>query len=243
MGSSRLPGKVLATIGEHPMIRYVLLRARQSMVDATVLATSTHEEDDVLANVVESLGFQVVRGSLEDVLDRFHKAAVVTSADVVVRLTGDCPLVDPEQIDRCIAMFQTGKYDYVSNAYPTSTFPDGLDTEVMSAKMLELAWREADKPSEREHVTSFIWSRPDRFRLGSVYSLQDFSHLRWTVDESRDLVFIRELFSKLDPDKARMADVLELLKRNPYLLEINTEIERNEGYRRSLAQDAEKGSA
>ncbi len=241
MGSSRLPGKVLATIGGHPMIRHVLFRASQSMADAIVLATSTHKEDDALAKAVESMGFQVVRGSLEDVLDRFHKTAVATSADVVVRLTGDCPLVDPEQIDRCIGMFRTGNYDYVSNAYPKATFPDGLDTEVMSAKVLELAWREADKPSEREHVTSFIWNRPERFRLGSVHSPQDFSHLRWTVDESRDLVFVRELYSMLDPDTARMADVLELLKRNPDLLEINREIERNEGYRRSLAQDVENG--
>jgi len=238
MGSTRLPGKVLAPLAGLPMIGHVLRRAAQSGVAQTMLVTSVDPGDDALAAVGSDLGFPVYRGSQCDVLDRYFQAAKQVEADVVVRVTGDCPLVDPELIDRCLAAFATGRYDYVSTAYPTPSWPDGLDVEAASAAALGAAWREAGKPSEREHVMPFIWTRPQRFRLGQVASETNLSHLRWTVDEPADLAFMRELFSRIDPATVRARDVLTLLAARPDLAGVNAGIARNEGYRKSLLLDA-----
>jgi spore coat polysaccharide biosynthesis protein SpsF len=126
----------------------------------------------------------------------------------------------------------------VSNAYPAPSYPDGLDVEVVSFPALERAWREARKPSEREHVTPYVWNHPELFRPGRRAHATDLSHLRWTVDEERDLAFMREVFARIDPDAARLRDVLALLEREPELARINSGIGRNEGYRKSLRQDA-----
>lgn len=238
LGSTRLPGKVLAPIAGRPMIGHVLRRAAQGAVQDTVLATSAEPGDDALAAAVAAMGFAVRRGSLEDVLDRYYRAARDLHADVVVRVTGDCPLVDPEVLDLCLETFAAGGYDYVSNAYPAPSYPDGLDVEVVSFPALERAWREARKPSEREHVTPYVWNHPELFRLGRRAHATDLSHLRWTVDEERDLAFMREVFARIDPDAARLRDVLALLEREPELARINSGIGRNEGYRKSLRQDA-----
>ena len=189
------------------------------------------------------MGFSVFRGSLSDVLDRYRQAAVVHKADVIVRVTGDCPLVDPEVIDRCLAAFAQGAFDYVSNAYPTASYPDGLDTEVFSRQALERAWVEAAKPSEREHVTPYLWNHPQRFRLGAVACQEDLSGLRLTVDEPADMDFMRELLAGLDPLAARLPDILGLLRSRPDMLSINAGIQRNEGYRQSLREDAAAGRA
>lgn len=236
--STRLPGKVLAPIAGRPMIEHVLRRAAQSSARDTVLVTSTEPGDDALATAVRGMGFSVRRGSLNDVLDRYYQAARDLAADVIVRVTGDCPLADPEVIDLCLETFAGGNYDYVSNAYPAPSFPDGLDVEVVSFAALARAWNEARKPSEREHVTPYVWNHPELFRLGRRASDIDLSHLRWTVDEERDLRFMREVFARIDPDRARLRDVLDLLARAPELAGINSGIRRNEGYQKSLLQDA-----
>lgn len=236
--SSRLPGKVSLPLAGRAMILHVLDRAGMSDADMTVLATSSDPSDDSLAKLVREAGYPVYRGSLNDVLDRFHKAAVKHEAGIVVRITGDCPLVDPDMINRCLTLHQEENCDYVSTAYPNPSFPDGLDVEVMSAKVLETAWEKARKPSEREHVTPYIWSNPELFRIKCVVSPVDLSHMRWTVDEPRDMEFMRHIFALIDPVSARMEDVLAIIKANPEIQDINNGIIRNEGYLISLKKEA-----
>jgi spore coat polysaccharide biosynthesis protein SpsF len=201
MSSSRLPGKVLAPVLGQPMIARQVERLRRCRrLDRLVVATSDRPEDDELARACAGLGLEVHRGSLDDVLDRFHGAlAAFGPAETVVRMTADCPLADPALIDRVIgAHLETG-VDYTSNTPATRTFPHGLDVEVMRASVLETAWREARDPYEREHVTPFIYRHPERFRLGYVSDAPSLAHLRWTVDLPEDLAFVRYVYETLYP--------------------------------------------
>ena len=197
MGSARLPGKVLADIGGRPALAHVLERAAMIDPGATlVLAIPVAADDDVLVEVGTKAGALVVRGSADDVLDRFHLAAERTGADAIVRITGDCPLLDPAVSARVVARFRVGDVDYVSNAHPP-TYPDGYDTEVMASAALDAAWREAALPYEREHVTTFIWQRPDRFRCANVADEVDRSSWRLTLDTADDLANLRRLHQQL----------------------------------------------
>jgi glutamate-1-semialdehyde 2,1-aminomutase len=241
MSSTRLPGKILQTILGAPMLLRQIERVRQaSLCDALFVATSTSEADDSVAQLCESAGVACFRGSLDDVLDRYYRTALTTRPDHVVRLTGDCPLIDPEIIDAIIRFHVEGGFQYTSNTLELR-FPDGLDVEVMSFTALERAWREAKLPSEREHVTRYMYSVPGRLRTGSYVGTEDWSHLRWTVDELEDLEFVRRVYSALYPANPRFRthDILELLERQPELSHINSNLERNEGLRKSLAKDEE----
>lgn len=201
MSSTRLPGKVLRPVLGEPMIsRQVERLARCTRIDQLVVATSDRPDDDILAAHVDSLGLPVFRGSLNDVLDRFHGALTAFGpADTMVRMTADCPLADPVLIDRVIAAHLDSGADYTSNTPPVRTFPHGLDVEVMAASVLDAAWREAVDPYEREHVTPFIYRRPERFTLGYVSDAPSLAHLRWTVDTPQDLDFVRHVYETLYP--------------------------------------------
>src|SRR5262245_37090128 len=165
VSSRRLPGKVLKPILGRPMLERQSERLRRAhRLDKLVVATSTDASDDAIAALCESLPLDCFRGALDDVLDRFYQAAKRYSADTVVRLTGDCPLADPSVIDELILLHESGGYDYTSNTL-TRSYPDGLDAEVAQMRCLEAAWHEAALPSEREHVTPFIYRDPERFRL------------------------------------------------------------------------------
>jgi spore coat polysaccharide biosynthesis protein SpsF len=215
----------------------VVERARSvPSVDLVLLATSDQPSDDVLADHCTSLNIPCFRGSQDDVLDRYYKAARHMEAEAVVRLTADCPLLDPTVIEKVIHTFQSGAFDYVSNALDP-TYPDGLDTEVFSFTALHRAWRGAKLQSEREHVTPYIWKHPTHFRLGSVKHNEDLSRLRWTVDEPEDLEFARCVYGYLGADRFRMADVLAILEEHPEVMRINTRFDRNEGYQKSLRED------
>ena len=246
-GSTRLPAKVLVDIVGKPMVQRVIERVKAAtLLDKVILATTVEERDTQLANLARSLGTEVFRGSVDDVLDRYYQAANLFGADVVVRVTADCPLMDPSIIDRAVSTFLEGDCDYVSTAYPVSTFPDGLDTEVFSFEALEKAWEDASLKSEREHVTPYIWKNPQIFRLKRVVNSEDLSAMRWTVDEERDLEFIREVYRHLDDGTGRifgMNEVLSLLERHPELLEINQGIQRNEGYQKSRREDRQAAPA
>lgn len=197
MGSSRLPGKSLADIAGRPMIAHVLERAAASPgVDHVVMATSARPVDDPLAAAAGRLGFDVFRGSEDDVLDRFHGAAEMAGAGAVVRLTADNPLNDPATVGALIDLFFDDSADYASNVNPRS-YPKGLDAEVVTLAALESAWREAEDPYEREHVTPFFYRRPERFRLANLRDSVDRSSWRWTVDEPADLEFARHVYSRL----------------------------------------------
>ena len=206
MGSTRFPGKVLADLGGRPALAHVLERA--ALIDGTaalVLAIPLDKADDDLAAAGERAGVIVVRGSTEDVLDRFRGAATAVRAEAVVRITADCPLLDPAVASRVVTRFARGDCDYVSNVHPP-TFPDGYDTEVVSAQVLDTAWREARDPYDREHVTTFIWQRPGRFRCANVADDVDRSSWRLTLDTADDLEHLRRIHRRL---RARDAFGLE----------------------------------
>lgn len=237
--SSRLPAKVLRPLLGVPMILRQIERIRRaSKIGRLVLVTSTDPSDDQLAALCAEQGVDCHRGSLNDVLDRFYQAASRFGAANIVRLTGDCPLTDPDVIDRTIDAFLQGDYDYLSNALHPS-FPDGLDVEVCRFETLATAWREAVLPSQREHVMPFIYQHPERFRIGYYRHTQDLSHLRWTVDQPADFAFVEAVYERLYPAKPDfgMQDVLTLLENEPGLLDLNRQIPRNEGFVLSQAQD------
>jgi spore coat polysaccharide biosynthesis protein SpsF len=217
MSSTRLPGKVMAPVLGEPMIgRQVERLRRAKRLDALVVATSDQPDDDGLAAYCEGLGLPVYRGSLPDVLDRFHHAALAFGpASTVVRMTADCPLADWTLVDRVIETQAAGGFDYANNTSPERTFPHGLDVEAMRAGALAQAWREASDPYEREHVTPFLYRRPERYRLGSVVSDRPASELRWTVDTAQDLAFVREVYAALYPqDPAFGSEAIRALPRN-----------------------------
>ena len=236
MGSSRLPGKILKDINGHTMLWHVVQRAKAvNGIHDVVVATSDKTEDTVVAAACKKLDVACFRGSETDVLDRYYKAASFFCADAIVRLTGDCPLLDVAVIDEVIAAFVVGDYDYVSNRMEL-TYPDGLDTEIFSFPSLEKAWHESLLPSEREHVTPYIYTHPEIFALGNVRYKEDLSALRWTVDEEQDLEFARNVFSYLGNDCFGMDKILEVLRTHPEITEINKSIPANFGYRKILQQ-------
>lgn len=237
LGSRRLPGKVLADLEGKPMLARQFERlARCKTLDQLLLATTTEPSDEPVAALASSLGLATYRGSLDDVLDRYYQAAKAARAGTVVRITADCPLIDPVVSDDTVRLYRSGGLDYASTG---SLYPDGLDTEVFSFQALETAWREARLASEREHVTPFIYKNPDRFRIKTMTPERDLSAQRWTVDEPADLEFVRQVYRRLYRPGGvfLMKDVLELLEREPGLRALNEGIGRNEGYAKSLAED------
>jgi len=195
-----------------------------------IVATSDHKEDDAIELLCRKLGVDCFRGSLNDVLARNYQCAVTHSPRHVVRLTGDCPLTEPAIIDDVVRFHLEGDYDYTGNTFP-STWPDGMDVEVVRFECLAEAYGEAELPSEREHVLPFIHQRPERYRLGNLTQEEDQSALRLVVDEPEDFELITEIYQRLYPQNQgfTLADILALLDENPALKEINRQFGRNEG--------------
>lgn len=244
MGSSRLPGKSLAEIEGRPMLWHVIQRVKRAkLVDRVVVATSTAPADDAIEKMCRESDVPCYRGSENDVLDRYYHAARAEKASQVVRITADCPLIDPEVIDRVVQRFQRGDLDYASNAM-VRTYPDGLDTEICSFLALERAWHEATKASEREHVTPYLRSEKCRTANVENSSTPVYRHCRWTVDEAEDLEFIRAVYKAFrGQDSFGMKDILRLIEKNPGLEKMNSEIVSNRGYYKSLFEDAQAAAA
>lgn len=239
MSSTRFAGKVLQPILGQPMLARQIERIRLSAtIDQVTVATSTDRADDAIANACADIHVTCFRGSLDDVLDRFYGAAESAGSDTIVRLTADCPLLDPDVIDATVRLFLSGEYDYVSNSLEP-TFPDGLDTEVFRRAALVQAHGEATKLSEREHVTSYIWGHPDKFRIGVLKNDRDLSAHRWTVDHPEDFELVTRIFEALYPANPvfRMKDILEFLGSHPEVLALNSERIRNEGFQKSILAD------
>ena len=238
MASTRLPGKVMADVVGKPLLYHVVKRAQQARTLGLVaVATTDRPADDRIAQYCAEIGVPCFRGNEEDVLDRYYHAAKHFGATVIVRLTADCPFLDPVIVDKVVRVFASGAYDFVSNTHPP-TYPDGLDTEVFRWEALERSWREARLRSEREHVTAYMWKHPELFRLANVENDVDLSALRWTVDEPQVLEFVRRAYSHLGVTPCfGLAEVLVLLREHPELAAVNVGIERNEGYQKSLRED------
>ena len=203
MGSTRLPGKVSKLILGKPMLVHQIERVKQSrFVDRVVVATTIKDEDDIIARMAQEAGVECFRGSESDVLDRYYQAAREAQADIVVRVTGDCPLSDPKVIDETIEYFLKNATD-VDYASKPSNYPEGLDMEIFSFSTLERAWKEAVKPSEREHVTPYVYNHPEMFRVRAWQSgVEDFSAMHWSVDTPEDFIFVTKIFENLYPQNS-----------------------------------------
>ncbi len=248
MGSTRLPSKVLKTVEGKPILWHVVERVGHSKnINGIIVATTYLDEDKKIIEVAKKLGVKSFAGSEDDVLDRYYQSAKKYNADVIVRITSDCPFVDPVIIDKTIEYFKNNDFDYVSTGHITgqehkSKYPDGLDTEVFSFSALKRAWEESKLASDREHVTPYIWRNKDLFKIGTIDNDKDLSYMRWTVDEEKDLRFVREIYKKLySSEKIFLTeDILTLLSREPNLIKINENIVRDEGYIKSLLNDNKK---
>ena len=222
MGSERLPGKILLDIQGQTMLERVVRRLQMaSSIDEVVVATTTDRADDATDEVGEQLGVRVVRGSEDDVLDRFRQAAIASRAETIVRVSADSPFVDPEVTNMVIDAYLSSGADYASNKLEPS-FPLGLDVEAFSRELLETTWNEAKQPYERSHVTLRMYSEPSDLKLKPVTMTPNRHTWRWTVDTSEDLRFAREVFKRFGGrNDFSWRDVVELIEREPELARIN----------------------
>lgn len=240
MGSSRLPGKVLMPIdGEKTVLFYVLNQLKFcKLVDKIVVATTNLEEDDILANHVQALGYDCFHGSPNDVLDRYYNCAKHFSFSTIIRVTSDNPLIDPQLIDLLVKEFSNNSFDYVSNSLER-TYPHGIEAEIFSFKSLETSWKEAALPSEREHVTPYIQKHPEKFSIHNIKQEKNYSHLRCTVDRINDIKLVKLIFSKIQKRPILISDIISLYDKEPELFELNKEYDLDEGYLKSLKEDEE----
>ena len=237
-GSTRLPNKVLAKIEDRPMIFYVINRAKKiKSVEQILLSTTKEKNDQVLLEIAEKSGIIGFAGDTNDVLNRDYQCALKVNAEPIIRITGDCPLLDPNTVEDMLQFFLKNNYDYVSNRI-TPTYPDGLDAEIYSFETLQKTAQEAKWSSERELVTTYITKNPKKFKIFNYKGKDDFSNLRWSIDQEEDLRFVREVYSKMKPKiDFSMTEMLELISKNPYLSEINKDIMRNEGHLKIYKND------
>ena len=230
MGSTRLPGKVLKKLNGISVLECLCDQLNYSrLLNDKIIAMTSNSEDDVIVNFCESKGIKCFRGSVNDVLDRYHKCAKKFSINTIIRITSDCPLMDPQVVDDVIDFYLKNSYDYVNNFYKR-TYPYGNDVEIFSLKVLEKVWEKATKPSEREHVTPYIYNNPDEFSLGWIENKENLSEFHWTVDRKEDLIFVQKIFKKISKRPILMKDIIDVIKEDPSLLEINKNTNPNEGY-------------
>lgn len=230
MSSTRLPGKVLKDINGKPMLAWVVERTRLAKkIDFVAIATTTDMADDAIESWCKESNTGCYRGSMFDVLDRFYQAAKLYAAEVVVRVTADCPVIDPQVIDETIDAFHANQADFAANRLPPPwgrTYPIGLDTEVCSFAALEKAWKEAKEAHEREHVMPYLYDISGRFKVYQLNTSPDYGALRWTVDTPADLEFMQALFELLpDANSFTWLDVLEVTRNHPELAGINADVQ------------------
>jgi spore coat polysaccharide biosynthesis protein SpsF len=245
MSSSRLPGKILADISGQPMLTRVFTRtSRAQTLDEVIFATTTDASDDPVAEYCDFSGIPFTRGSLFDVLDRYYQAALQAKADVVVRITADCPVIDPVLIDDVVNALLEDEYDFACNRLPppwSRTYPIGLDVEVCTFKVLKKAWKEAKEPQHREHAMPYFYEgvkltrqsrtletgvSPRGFKVALLHHTTDFGDYRWTVDTPEDLEFMREVYNRFDGrDDFTWKEVLDLVHDEPDLMKINESVQ------------------
>jgi len=240
MGSTRLQNKVMKNIDKNnTVLDFVLTQISEStIIDKLVVATTILPEDDVIEEHVKKLGIDIFRGESVDVLDRYYRCAKKFNFNTIVRITSDCPFIDPQISDNIIKNFDSEKFDYVCNTQPR-TFPQGTETEVFSFTALHDAWKNAKLPSEREHITPFFYNNPNHFRILNVENDKDLSNLRWCIDRKEDLVLLKELASKITQRPILTKHILDIVSSEPELFEKNQHISIFEGYMKSLKNDAD----
>ena len=238
MGSSRLPGKTLLKIDDkNTVLEFGINQLSSSnLLDTIIVATTNLESDNIIENFVKNINVNIFRGKSNDVLDRYFQCAKHFSIDVIVRITGDNPLIDPTIIDNLIQKFTSNSYDYLSNAR-VRTFPYGTEVEIFSFKSLEQAWKNAILPSEREHVTPYFYNNSNLFNIHNEKQSNDISNLRWTVDREDDLFLVKSIVSKIIKRPILLDDILNLFSKEPKLFKINETQIRDEGYKKSLEED------
>jgi spore coat polysaccharide biosynthesis protein SpsF len=240
MGSTRLPGKILKSIQGMPMLWHIVSRLKSvDEIDEVVIATSDLPSDDQVYEMAKNYGIACFRGSETDVLNRFYSAAKMMDAQYVIRITGDCPLVDPLTISKLIQLYFNDQFDFcgvacgagVAKEKNINRFPDGLDAEIFSFKILSEVNNKANTILQREHVTPFIWQNNKSYKQGSLYSDVDYSDLRLTVDNKEDFDFVNWIYDMLYPNNSHfdLQDILELLENNPDVM-TNKHLIGQEGY-------------
>jgi len=238
MGSSRLPNKAMKLIDKKiPMLEQVINQIKFCKeIDKIVVATTTNEEDEKIFDFVKELDIPCFRGSEKDLLDRYYMCAKEFSFKTIVRITSDCPLIDPKIVDEIISQFKSNECDFTSNTIKR-TYPRGLDVEVFSFNILEETWKNAKLPSEREHVTTYIKKSGNKYVCLNVEGINDISNLRLTVDREEDFKLIQIILTEITTRPVFIHDVIKLFKKRPELVEINKEINSEEGYLQSLKED------
>ncbi|MEJ6580846.1 MAG: glycosyltransferase family protein [Akkermansiaceae bacterium] len=230
LGSSRLPGKVLLKVGETTFLEHAFSRlSKSTTVDHAVIATTEEAQDDKIARFCEAQNWAYTRGSEQDVLDRYYQTALQFPADIIVRVTSDCPLLDPDLIDEvveCLAQ-DFPRTHYASNVLPTRSFPRGLDVEAFTFSALETAWKEAKETTQREHVTPFLYQNPERFQNASISFPEDHSDHRWTLDTPEDRDVLSQILT-LQPNPVPWKDILKLAEKHPEWLAHNQHIEQKD---------------
>ncbi|MEM7457513.1 MAG: glycosyltransferase family protein [Planctomycetota bacterium] len=226
MGSSRLPGKVMAEIYGQTMLERVVGRvAIAKQINDVVVATTDKPDDDAIESLCRTKGWRIFRGEENDVLSRFLGAAGQSGAAKIVRITADCPLIDPHLIDIAVESLDPERLDYVSNVWPKRTFPRGLDVEAFTLETLVRADLQAKTPAHREHVTSQVYSRPDRFRIGGMEYPVNNSDLRWTVDTPDDLKLIRTIYGYFEGRRFQTSDIVRACREHPAWQMINHHVQ------------------
>jgi len=240
MGSSRLPGKVMMDVEkDKPVLYYVISQLRCcKLIDKLIVATTTLAEDEKIVKYCNDLGADSYRGSAQNVLDRYYQCAKKFSISTIVRIPSDKPLIDPEIVDNIISIFRSNSYNYVINFSP-STFPSGTEVEVFSFETLETAWKNAVLPSEKEHVTSYIDNHKEKFKVFNVTLPEDLSCYRLAVDRMEDLTLVRNVAAKIKKRPILMKEIIELFKKEPRLVDINKNVNHEEGNIKSLKEDEE----
>jgi len=245
MNSSRLPGKVMLKVKNKSLLEHMLIRVKPSKkLDKIVVATSNESSDDIIEKFCQNNEIEYFRGDEDDVLGRYYDAAKKFSIDLVVRLTGDTPLIDPFVIDKIINYYQNNKYDYVSNYFPfPRTYPDGYNVEIFSFEILKKAYFEAKRPSEREHVTPFITMQPQLFSIGKVDHEKDFSKFRLNLDYHEDYLLIKQVFNHLydDDNLFNLEDIIRFLENNPSIATLNSQVKPYENIIKSFENDKKLG--
>ncbi len=240
MGSSRLPGKVLMKITEeYTVLDYLLMQLKYcKKIDRIIIATSTSKKDDVISDFCEKQKIDCFRGDEKNVLDRYYKCSKKFALSNIIRIPADKPLIDPEIVDSMIDTFMTQSYDYITNFLP-STFPSGTEVEIFSFSAIEKTWMNAKLPSEKEHVTKYIYNNRDKFSIYNVENDKDLSRFRWAVDTNDDLLLVKEIVSRIQKKPILTRDIIELFGKEPDLTNINKNVNRKEGNEKSELEDKE----